>query len=200
MVNMKHKYMKYMAIRNIHYYRPQTKFAKVMFSQASVSGRGSASRMGLHLGGVWQTPPPPPPTDRRILRDMVNERAVRILLESILVTIRNEVAKATFLQVCVCPRGGGGCLVRREVLASQHALRQTPRERRLQLRTVRILLEWILFLYIFISLYFHAIRLDEPHCIIEIEVKIDISFISSSVWSLLLKYLCSCSGSPCRTL
>ena len=35
-----------------------------------------------------------------------NKQAVRILVEYILVTFRNEVAKVMFLQVCVCPWGG----------------------------------------------------------------------------------------------
>ena len=34
-----------------------------------------------------------------------NKQAVRILVEYILVTVRNEVAKVMFLQVCVCPWG-----------------------------------------------------------------------------------------------
>ena len=40
---------------------------------------GGLHRGDLHLGRVWQTPPL-----HRILRDTVNERAVRILLECIL--------------------------------------------------------------------------------------------------------------------
>ena len=45
-----------------------------------------------------------------MLGDMGNKWAVRILLECILVTGHNEVvAKVMFLQVCVCPQGGG-CL------------------------------------------------------------------------------------------
>ena len=58
------------------YYRPQTKFAKVMFLQLSVShsvhrrgGGMRGGRGGMH--GIWW--------------DTVNERAVCILLESILV-------------------------------------------------------------------------------------------------------------------
>ena len=70
-----------------HNYRPQTKFAKVMFSQASVilsTGVGGL----LHREG-WCAPPrgvggwADPPI--WILRDTVNERAVRIVLECILV-------------------------------------------------------------------------------------------------------------------
>ena len=75
------------------YYCPQTKFAKVMFIHPSVShsvhrggsaSRGSASSgdgyVGcLHPEGGWVDPL------HRILRDTANERAVRILLECILV-------------------------------------------------------------------------------------------------------------------
>ena len=43
---------------------------------------GSASKRGLHPGGVGQTP-------YQILRDAVTERAVRILLKCILVMQRN---------------------------------------------------------------------------------------------------------------
>ena len=61
---------------------PQTKIATVMFLQVSVCprgggvcGRGACVAGGVHGGGhAWQ-----------ILRDTVNERAVRILLECILV-------------------------------------------------------------------------------------------------------------------
>ena len=74
----------------LYIYRPQTKSAKVMFSHLSVShsvhGESASSGVwihgGLHLGG-WANPPPP--TTHWILQDMVNERAVRILLECILV-------------------------------------------------------------------------------------------------------------------
>ena len=104
-------------------YRLQTKFAKVMFSQASVilstgkgvciRGWGSASRKGLHpggicipgglhlgglqrggglplegsasRGGVLGRPP-------GALQDTVNKRAVRIILECILAHIRIFVA------------------------------------------------------------------------------------------------------------
>ena len=74
-------------------------WGKVVFSQASVipSVHGmvggvciygeSASREGLHpgwvcIGGGGKDRPPPP---HRILQDTVNERAVRIILECILV-------------------------------------------------------------------------------------------------------------------
>ena len=59
------------------YYRPQKKFAKVMFLDLCVGH--SVHRGGLHREG-WAEPPP-----HRILRDSVNERAVRILLKCILV-------------------------------------------------------------------------------------------------------------------
>ena len=72
-----------------HNYRPQTKFAKVMFSQASVilsmgvGGGGSAASGGLVCPpGGWGLGKPPPIW---ILRNTVNERAVRIVLECILV-------------------------------------------------------------------------------------------------------------------
>ena len=65
--------------------------------------------LSVHGGGGWRV------WQGQILRDTVNERAVRILLECILVTGRNEVvAKVMFLQVCVCPQGG-------RVSASVHA-------------------------------------------------------------------------------
>ena len=35
-----------------------------------------------------------------------------IIIRKKLITVRNEVAKVMFLQACVCPRGGGGCLTR----------------------------------------------------------------------------------------
>ena len=91
------------------FYRPQTKFAKVMFLQVSVCPRvggggawqgGVCGGGGMHsrgvcvargagvAGGWWGVcmaggcPPP------QILRDTVNERAVRILLECILVVFK----------------------------------------------------------------------------------------------------------------
>ena len=82
-----------------HNYRPQKKFAKVMFLQVSVCPRG------VCLSACWdnrppreQTPPrsrppgssPPPeqtPTSAQcMLGDTANKRAVRILLECILVS------------------------------------------------------------------------------------------------------------------
>ena len=85
----------------------------------------------------------------------------------VIITVRKEVAKVRFSQACVCPQGGawsrgvpgprgslvpggagsGGCLLPGR-LVSQHALKQTPPERRLLLRTVHILLECILVFYI----------------------------------------------------
>ena len=68
----------YKAYRNkiINYYRPQRSCGKVMFSQACVKN-------SVHGGGghAWQGMP-----HWQILRDTVNERAVRILLECVLVT------------------------------------------------------------------------------------------------------------------
>ena len=103
-------------------YRPQRSWGKVIFSQASVilstgggvlplGGGCASSRGGASSGGgcflrgcLVETP-----LGRLLLW------AVRILLECILVTGRNEVvAKVMFLQVCVCPRGG-------RVSASVHA-------------------------------------------------------------------------------
>ena len=68
------------------YYRPQMRFGKVMFLHLSVShsvhvGK-SASRGVCIRGGGWADPPPLLPD--RILRDTVNERVVRIILECIL--------------------------------------------------------------------------------------------------------------------
>ena len=93
------------------------------------------------------------------------------------ITVRNEVAKVIFLQVCVCPRGGeggawssggawsrgawsggvsapGGCLVLGGLgpggtrsgggVGIPVCTEADPRERRLLLRTVRILQECIL--------------------------------------------------------
>ena len=74
--------IKYNATRNI--LPPANEvWGKVMFSQVSVilSTRGSVSRGSAF--GRWADFPPPPP--HWILRDTVNERAVRILLECILV-------------------------------------------------------------------------------------------------------------------
>ena len=75
------------------YYRTQTKFAKVMFSQVSVcpQGRGHAWRGDLHGRGMYVPRIPgchaclPCHTRPPNLWHAVNERAVRILLEWILV-------------------------------------------------------------------------------------------------------------------
>ena len=87
----------------VSYYRPQTKFAKVMFLHASVCPRGGCAWRGGMLGGVrgsWGAcmagrgacvagsgghahhPPKQIPQDTV---NSVNERAVRILLECMLV-------------------------------------------------------------------------------------------------------------------
>ena len=71
----------------------------------------------------------------------------------VIITVRNEVAKVMSLQVCVCPQGG--CLVRGvsgpggmpdpEGVGIPACIEADPPwERRLLLRTVRILLECIL--------------------------------------------------------
>ena len=80
-------------ITRFHDYCPQTKFAKVMFLHLCVSHsvhrggicvgwglhpEGSAS-MGVCIRRGWADPP------HWVLRDTINERAVRILLECILV-------------------------------------------------------------------------------------------------------------------
>ena len=72
------------------YYRPQTKFAKVMFLHVSVCpqvGRGRAWQGGVRGGGGVHGRGAclPHMSPRQILQDTVNERAVRILLECILV-------------------------------------------------------------------------------------------------------------------
>ena len=97
------------------FYRPQTKFAKAMFSQVSVCPRGRrrVCLPGIHILHGTHNPPPPkactPPRHTQpsrhahtsgmhapkgharppqILRDALNERPVRILLECILVFIK----------------------------------------------------------------------------------------------------------------
>ena len=68
-------------------HRPQTKFSKVMFSQASVivlGGGGGSASGGSASRGVLH-PRVGRPLLHWILRDMVNEWAVCILLECILV-------------------------------------------------------------------------------------------------------------------
>ena len=94
-----------------------TKFAKVMFLHLSFCSHGGWSASGeggsLHPGGCWQTAPD------RILRDTVNERAVRILLECILVVQLFVFLGGIFLDscvhdidlcLCVCRRGIPGQL------------------------------------------------------------------------------------------
>ena len=56
--------------------------------------------------------------------------------ESDVITVRNEVAKVMFLQVCVCPRGGGVCLSacgdttppREQTPPEQTSREQTPQQ------------------------------------------------------------------------
>ena len=86
-------------------------------------------------------------------------------------TLRNEVAKVMFLQVCVCPQGGGGvggipaCLAGGIPACLAAGLQEgclllagacsggcggdPPASRRLLMRTVRILLECILVQFIY---------------------------------------------------
>ena len=79
----------------LNYYRPQTKFAKVMFLHLSVSH--SVHRGGVCPSACWDAPPGPeadppedPPRDQRqtpppvqcMLEDTRNKRAVRILLDA----------------------------------------------------------------------------------------------------------------------
>ena len=67
-------------------YLSQTKFAKVMFSQVFVCPwGGSVSGVGGGLGR--------PQSPNRIIRDTINERAVRILLECILVSLWIQTSK-----------------------------------------------------------------------------------------------------------
>ena len=101
-----------------NHYRPQTKFAKVMFLHLSVHGGAGAWLPSVHLEGGVGFPvctgngglhpgefasrrggglhPGDPPEIYEILRDMTNERAVHILLECILV----KVVVVTF-QICI---------------------------------------------------------------------------------------------------
>ena len=79
------------------------------------------------------------------------------------ITVRNEVAKVMLLQVCVCPQWGGSASVHAGIptprppgadtpsgpdtppdQAPPESRHPPPRERRILLRTVRILLECIL--------------------------------------------------------
>ena len=76
-----------------NFYRPQTKFAKVMFLHLSVSH--SVHREGVCLSACWDTPrkQKPPgsrhPHEQCMLGDTVNKRAVCILLECNLVIQKN---------------------------------------------------------------------------------------------------------------
>ena len=63
-------------------YRPQTKFAKVMFSQVSVCPQGVRVSVSMHAGIHTPRADTPP---RSACWDTVNKRAVRIPLECILV-------------------------------------------------------------------------------------------------------------------
>ena len=87
---------------SLSYYRPQTKFAKVMFLHLSVSHSVHGGSVSVHAGIAdppgadipqEQTPDPPgtdphgadTPTAQCMLGDTANKRAVHILLECILV-------------------------------------------------------------------------------------------------------------------
>ena len=134
-----------------------------MFSQACVKNSVHGGGGCLLKGMLGYTPLGRHPL-LPALRDTVNNRTVRILLECILITVYNEVAKVMFLQVC-------GVVSQHALqVVSQHALQQVSkgggacswggllpgwsargglwrppeRSRRLLLRTVRILLECIL--------------------------------------------------------
>ena len=76
--------------------------------------------------------------------DICYRNFVRTCINCAIITVRNEVAKFMFLQVCVCPQGvpgpGGGIPACTEADPSP--------ERRLLLRAVRILLECILVIII----------------------------------------------------
>ena len=82
--------------KSVIYYRPQTRFAKVMFSQVSVCPQGGAGGVcaPMHVGihPPWAGTPPGRYTPLfSACWDTVNKRAVRIPLECILVlfTIKN---------------------------------------------------------------------------------------------------------------
>ena len=75
-----------------HFYRPQTKFARVMFSQVSVCPGGTHTPPDQRkTPPPRQTPPGRHPPDRHppgsACWDTVNKRAVRILLECNLVHV-----------------------------------------------------------------------------------------------------------------
>ena len=75
-------------LTSIFYYRPQTKFTKVMFSQVSVCPQG-----GVCPIACWDTPPqadtPPWADTPCTVHAGINKRAVRIPLECILVLTRD---------------------------------------------------------------------------------------------------------------
>ena len=88
----------------LEFYRPQTKFTKVMFLQVSVCPHGGRAWL-LQGGHAWLLPRGVGVRGffwggmhgfflgggmRRIRRDTVNERAVRILLECILVSYKMQ--------------------------------------------------------------------------------------------------------------
>ena len=95
----------------MRYYRPQTKFAKVMFLQVSVCPRGGGHAWqgtcvmwGVHgRGHAWQGGGV---RGRRGVhgegRDTFNERAVRILLECILVKCINLIETAIYFAAHFC--------------------------------------------------------------------------------------------------
>ena len=83
-------------------------------------GRGSASRRGLHLGGVWQTPPRPTDTTG------YGQQAGGTHPTGIHSCYRPQRSCEgyVFTGFCLSTGGRGWCLLRGG--ASQHALRQTP--------------------------------------------------------------------------
>ena len=119
---------------------------KAMFSQAYVI---LSTGGGVHPPGR-QTPPQADPPRHTPPRQPL-QRMVRILLVCLLVTVCNIVAARYCFYTCLsfCPQW---------VCVSQHALEHPPPprqtshpNRRLLQRTVRILLEYILVLFIFLK-------------------------------------------------
>ena len=92
---------------DVLHYRLQTKFAKTMVSQVSVCPRvgGAAWYRGVHGRGVCISPARMLP--RQILGDTVNELAVRILLECILVMNKFEHEGGSLLVYNEVPYLGG---------------------------------------------------------------------------------------------
>ena len=152
------------------------KVAKVMFLQVCVCSRGVPGPGGvLLLGGVlWG--------DRlgSIYTELIAYDAGRAHLCYEFITVCNKVAKVMFLQVCVCPRGvpgpggggsaPGGCPLRgvpgRGGWYPSMQWGRPPRERRLLLRAVRILLECILVAYVKVGLIdSEPIAYDRAGCI-----------------------------------